>query len=1293
MKKTAKRFLSLFLALILAFGMMSALTMTAGAVEISSPILPLGTNNGVLWVGTSGVNHHINTGSYSAIDWYLHWIDNVSENRGKPVYAVEDGTIVGRFDSHGQVTIEHTKALVTTDGYIFSKWYSTYTHMTDVIGKNNVKKGEMIGKVGGKAYFNLNYYSPHLHFQINSTSDYYSTHRNAISPYYIKWSNATSSNFKWSTGPAFTEKLLNWKPANAMGAVKYNGTPNPTPLKAGPTNVKLSAAQVGIGIPAKLTWTGVDGATSYEYSVNNGSTWKAATSGVSLPEVNTAGTYTYRVRAKNGATTPSPVSDPVTLTVKPNVKLTYTDWNGTVLETRNVVWGENATPYSVIPKREGYDFKWFEPREGEKKVTENRTLEAKYEKKSYIVKFFGKDGKQLGKDQTVYYGDAASPPTPPEIEDFTFVDWSTNEHEAVKSNLNITASYIWSNFAVPIQTEIISAVREEKDYKIGVKLTNQHHTDRIRGRMIVSVKTSDGKVVESSIIPFSSIAPGATYTDNISVLTDELGFKVEVNVIGIQGDGNSSAPLSTFAEKTINMGDPWGPWGTQVPPAGVEKQSRTEYRTRTRTLVTNSSPSMSGWSLVSTSSKDVWGYNGVEGTYSSWQDGAITATATRRVFTQTVNTGTQYRYSHWRNGSLLHPIQYNSSYVKHTTAWLSSPLPWWGTSSYQSTPMYGLHNAGCGCGNVQWYNPETRNTTKTQYRYQNQFTVYSYTHEQLSNWTEWTPGTPPAYSDTLSVAQRTAYRQKVADWEPITQYNYKRYRFENLRTGQIMFDYTSDWADSMGWPGEWQDTKTQVEMTLLRTTPEGVAEYGSSQEDKWFKSDINGEGNVKQYVTTESREDTSGIKYDIVGRLPDAPGKKATLMVYHGTNVDPTANQIVHISQITLDAQGNYSYSFVPKFPVGYNGTGDFIVVISLEGSTVPIYITTIEALKPSYSVTFIEENGTVIDTQRVVEGQTAIMPDAPQKTGYNFVGWSSSITNIRTDMTIVARYEKKEYYVVFINWDDEEFATKTFKHGDSITTAEIPEKFGGVFEGWQSADGKLVDTVTGPMVLTAKYGVSSHTVRFYDADGKLLDTQVAQFGESVIAPDAAATQGNQVFRFWSTGTGFVSEDMDVYPVYGYAQTVETPVATIKAGGGKRTAALTCATPGAKIYYLEVPIGEEHGGLDYFDDPFEFGENGELINGTPYTSPVELSDDSLLYFIAVKDDMNNSETGISGFYDDSVAGDLDGDLSVDISDIVMLRNWIMEGNPSEERRSKADLDGDGIIDISDIVFLRNSIMR
>ena len=60
--------------------------------------------------------------------------------------------------------------------------------------------------------------------------------------------------------------------------------------------------------------------------------------------------------------------------------------------------------------------------------------------------------------------------------------------------------------------------------------------------------------------------------------------------------------------------------------------------------------------------------------------------------------------------------------------------------------------------------------------------------------------------------------------------------------------------------------------------------------------------------------------------------------------------------------------------------------------------------------------------------------------------------------------------------------------------------------------------------------------------------------------------------------------------------------------------------------------------------------------------------------------------------DSGLRGDLDGNGTVNLADIVMMRNWIMDGAPSADQIAKGDLDGNGSINLADIVALRNIIM-
>ena len=59
-----------------------------------------------------------------------------------------------------------------------------------------------------------------------------------------------------------------------------------------------------------------------------------------------------------------------------------------------------------------------------------------------------------------------------------------------------------------------------------------------------------------------------------------------------------------------------------------------------------------------------------------------------------------------------------------------------------------------------------------------------------------------------------------------------------------------------------------------------------------------------------------------------------------------------------------------------------------------------------TYTVTFVDWNGTVLKTQTVEEGASATAPNNPSRDGYNFTGWDKTFTNVTGDLTVTAQYE-----------------------------------------------------------------------------------------------------------------------------------------------------------------------------------------------------------------------------------------------------------------------------------------------
>ena len=61
-----------------------------------------------------------------------------------------------------------------------------------------------------------------------------------------------------------------------------------------------------------------------------------------------------------------------------------------------------------------------------------------------------------------------------------------------------------------------------------------------------------------------------------------------------------------------------------------------------------------------------------------------------------------------------------------------------------------------------------------------------------------------------------------------------------------------------------------------------------------------------------------------------------------------------------------------------------------------------------TYEVTFVGIDGTTVSKEKVLEGENATAPVAPTVSGYEFVGWSVSYTNVNSDLIVRAIYEAK---------------------------------------------------------------------------------------------------------------------------------------------------------------------------------------------------------------------------------------------------------------------------------------------
>ena len=129
----------------------------------------------------------------------------------------------------------------------------------------------------------------------------------------------------------------------------------------------------------------------------------------------------------------------------PIYDVTFEDHDGTVLETVEVIEGNDAEP-SQEPQRTGYTFVGWDP--DSSNVQEDMTVVAQYEINQYTITFEDYDGfvmEQITQD----YGTAIDPPDDPERTEYDFVGWDPELPGTIPAeDKTLTAQYEIKTYTV-----------------------------------------------------------------------------------------------------------------------------------------------------------------------------------------------------------------------------------------------------------------------------------------------------------------------------------------------------------------------------------------------------------------------------------------------------------------------------------------------------------------------------------------------------------------------------------------------------------------------------------------------------------------------------------------------------------------------------------------------------------------------------------------------------------------------------------------------------------------------------
>ena len=162
------------------------------------------------------------------------------------------------------------------------------------------------------------------------------------------------------------------------------------------------------------------------------------------------------------------------------------------------------------------------------------------------------------------------------------------------------------------------------------------------------------------------------------------------------------------------------------------------------------------------------------------------------------------------------------------------------------------------------------------------------------------------------------------------------------------------------------------------------------------------------------------------------------------------------------------------------------------------------------YTITYMVD-GEVFETVSLKPGQEVTPPEAPEKEGYTFNGWTGLPSTMpEKDITTTASYTINTYKITYIV-DGEEFASQTVEYGSKLSAVEEPEKEGYTFSGWSEIPSTMP---ANDVTVTGSFAVNSYILT-YIVDGEKYVTQTVEYGSTITVIESPEKDG-YTFSGWS---------------------------------------------------------------------------------------------------------------------------------------------------------------------------------
>ena len=253
---------------------------------------------------------------------------------------------------------------------------------------------------------------------------------------------------------------------------------------------------------------------------------------------------------------------------------------------------------------------------------------------------------------------------------------------------------------------------------------------------------------------------------------------------------------------------------------------------------------------------------------------------------------------------------------------------------------------------------------------------------------------------------------------------------------------------------------------------------------RWSDGDLNA---TRQITVTEHKSYTAIFEKDrflVLFKDDDGTELKRDSVEYGVLPTAPTSP--------SKESTAQYEYSF--------NGWTPTIVEVTQNATYTATYTSTIR----SYTVKFLNEDGSEISSVVYQYGQTPVAPTNPTKTStaeftYTFAGWDKPIAQVQGDQTYRATFNatKNSYTITWQNEDGSLIDQTTLEYGVVPTHAdpvkENTAEYTYTFAGWTPN----VVAVTGDATYRATFSAAknSYTITWQNEDGSQIDQTTVEYG------------------------------------------------------------------------------------------------------------------------------------------------------------------------------------------------------